>query len=621
MLYRLLEYAKRVGLVAEPGFSPKLARWAIVCDRDGNFEKVVELGAAGEKKNPGMRFPKCPDYTFSEMKAGGEDKAHFFLESAATVTLLEEDESSEKTRNKHEYFRRMLREAAKKLPELEPVSEMLGQAPALRAIRADMKKLKARPTQPVTFRVGQRFPLSDSYWHEWWREHRADLRSRMAKAKRTNTGEVMMRCFLTGEMVKPALVLGKIRGLSSTAGGMSVGNTLVGFDKEAFRSYGLEHSHNAAMSETAWKACEDSLNRLLSDPGANHFLAGMHVVHWYNRALACKDPFDQLFGEEQLEEFAQDQAAKLLQSVRTGERSDLGDAEYYILLLSGTGGRVMVRGWQEGRFEELAASVAQWFSDLKITSISGTKEAKPPKIESVITSILPERNDRRYDDWIKPVTRLRQTLWEAAVRGRGIPREAVAQIIVQFRSFCVSGGMDDLLARQPKAKNWKELKARLYCRMALIRAYHLRKNVNMQRSGDMNVELKPYLNPDHPASAYHCGRLMAVLAQLQRAALGDVGANVIQRYFAAASTTPALVFGRLVRNAEFHKDKLAPGLAYLYERRLAEIMSKLHDRIPPTLTLEEQSLFALGYYQQIAATFAEIAARANRSSGNNKEED
>ncbi len=34
---------------------------------------------------------------------------------------------------------------------------------------------------------------------------------------------------------------------------------------------------------------------------------------------------------------------------------------------------------------------------------------------------------------------------------------------------------------------------------------------------------------------------MAVLAELQKAALKDVGAGVVQRYYAAASTTPALV--------------------------------------------------------------------------------
>ena len=112
--------------------------------------------------------------------------------------------------------------------------------------------------------------------------------------------------------------------------------------------------------------------------------------------------------------------------------------------------------------------------------------------------------------------------------------------------------------------------------------------------------MKPYLNEEHPAPAYHCGRMMAVLAKLQQAALGNVGAGVVQRYYAAASTTPALVLGRLVRGGQFHLNKLEPGLAHWYEEKLGSIAAQLGDSVPQTLTLEEQSLFALGYYQQLA---------------------
>ena len=108
------------------------------------------------------------------------------------------------------------------------------------------------------------------------------------------------------------------------------------------------------------------------------------------------------------------------------------------------------------------------------------------------------------------------------------------------------------------------------------------------------------LTEDHPSTAYQCGRLMAVLAGLQRSALPNVGAGVVQRYYASASATPALVLGRLTRMAQFHLAKLQPGLAYWYESRLSEIWSHLGDSVPKVLSLEEQSLFALGYYQQIA---------------------
>lgn len=110
-----------------------------------------------------------------------------------------------------------------------------------------------------------------------------------------------------------------------------------------------------------------------------------------------------------------------------------------------------------------------------------------------------------------------------------------------------------------------------------------------------------YLNKEHTSTAYQCGRLLAILADLQRSALGDVGAGVVQRYYVAASQTPGLVVGRLVANAKNHLDKLDGGLAYWYENQIGEIMGHIHDAVPATLDLEGQTMFALGYYQQLAA--------------------
>ncbi|MCX8052382.1 MAG: type I-C CRISPR-associated protein Cas8c/Csd1, partial [Armatimonadetes bacterium] len=61
---------------------------------------------------------------------------------------------------------------------------------------------------------------------------------------------------------------------------------------------------------------------------------------------------------------------------------------------------------------------------------------------------------------------------------------------------------------------------------------------------------------------------------------GDIGADVIQRYYAAASSTPGAVLGRLVRLSQFHLGKLEPGLARWYEKRIAQVWSKIKDNIP-----------------------------------------
>ena len=113
--------------------------------------------------------------------------------------------------------------------------------------------------------------------------------------------------------------------------------------------------------------------------------------------------------------------------------------------------------------------------------------------------------------------------------------------------------------------------------------------------------MQPYLNPEHPDPAYQCGRLLAVLAKLQQAALGDVGSGIVQRYYPAFSQAPALYLGRLVGNARNHLAKLpSQDDRDTFNRHLEEIHGRLLDAAPATLGLEGQGLFALGYYQQLA---------------------
>lgn len=109
-----------------------------------------------------------------------------------------------------------------------------------------------------------------------------------------------------------------------------------------------------------------------------------------------------------------------------------------------------------------------------------------------------------------------------------------------------------------------------------------------------------HLNLESKDSAYLCGRLFAVFDRLQYLALGQVGAGVAERYYASASVTPALVMGRLFRNAQFHLAKAGGGVAENVRKDFEEISCALGEQFRPTLTLEEQGRFALGYYHQKA---------------------
>lgn len=602
MLEALISY--NTGQI-ESGYKPKDVRWAICCDESGRFLEVIELGDVTEKNNRGQKFLKCPDFNFTEMKAQGVTKSHFLVETAEVVTLHSKKPDDRKLREKHGYFFNLLRDAGKIVPELAALAGQIEPPDVLARIRERLTALKAKPTDKATFRIGNHYPVESTAWHQWWQ----DFRSGLEKKGQGPTKPV--RCFITGKLVEPMRVAPKISGLADV-GGIASGDALCSFKQESFCSYGFEQAYNAAISEDASNAYRAALNELIEKHSQR--LAGAKVIHWFKKkdVLIGDDPLAWLEESKELQELsAQQRARELLTAIRTGKRPDLADNIYYAVTLSGAAGRAMVRDWMEGQFEELVTNVLDWFDDLAIVrlNLSDLGHVRSPNIEAVITSLLqPRKPNQNYSDWIKPIGSERLQLWRAALRGDFIPHNVLSRLVVLNRIFHSTCQLEGAL----KSKNAIEVyitTSLLRIRMGLIKAYHLRK----ERKGGvtMSKDLRPYLNDEHPHPAYHCGRLMAVLAGLQRAALGDVGAGVVQRYFAAASSTPALILGRLTRNSQAHLNKLSGGMAYWFEEKIAGIWGRIRDALPKTLTLEEQSLFALGYYHQMADLRSKTTENSN----------
>ena len=108
-------------------------------------------------------------------------------------------------------------------------------------------------------------------------------------------------------------------------------------------------------------------------------------------------------------------------------------------------------------------------------------------------------------------------------------------------------------------------------------------------------------NPEYYELPYCCGAMLAVYGAIQTAAMGEVNASVIDRYYGSAIQTPALVMGTLSHRAKNHLSNISGGARYYYETILSDLTSKIGNRhLPTTLNLEQQSEFSLGYYQMIA---------------------
>lgn len=569
MLNLLLEYAKTHNLVTEPGFTSKQVRWAIEVSSDGKATTVIPLGDAGAMKNHGRTFSWCPDLSQPELVGGTTERCHFLIETAQVIALIFKDDEEQDVRvriqNKHQYFVRQLRDASTALPGLLIAAEVLAAEDGLQRLRQEMQQLKVKPADKVTLRIDGEFPLDGDAWHDWWRQYRKGLSTHGA-------AKPIVPCFATGRLVQPAATHPLITGLVNV-GGQPTGDRLICFDKESSQSYCFEQSANAAVGEAAAAAYRAALNDLLCSHSRR--VGGTKLAYWFRDSIPeVDDPLMAILGDDlpdedrsSQERDALRQVAELMAGIEAGKRPELLRNRYYAITLSGAAGRIMVRDWMDGDFGELVRNVVAWFHDLQIVHRDGHGLAPPPKFYAVLGATV-----RELDDLTPPFV---AKMWRVAVRREPIPGTALAACL---RRFYV------------KVLDAESIN---HACMGLIKAYHIRKG------GNMDTGLRPHLNEEHPHPAYHCGRLMAVLAALQRAALGDVGAGVVQRYYAAASATPGLVIGRLVRTGQFHLGKLDGGLAHWYEDKLGAISVRIGDAAPVTLNLEEQSLFALGYYQQL----------------------
>lgn len=584
MLEYLLEYADRKGLAPEPGFKSKTIKFALDFTAEGSFLGVLSLGEDGKG-----RVLRCPDLSQPELLAlkGG---CHFLTEAASNVALLLKDNTPKKdvikANEKHAYFVGLLNQAASVIPSLAAIASTLQNQETLAEIQEQLSESKVKETDAVSLRVNGELVLEDRRWYPWWRDFRGTL-------NRKTAGNEMV-CFASGTVSVPAATHPKVS--ASSIGGQSSGSTLVSFDKDSFGSFGLKQSANAAVSEAAATAYRDAINHLILNSPT---VAGSKPLYWYDCEVAGdEDVLAFLLEPASLKEATALQAARsVLTAIRSGaapNRSQLATSSYYCCTVTGTAGRVMVRDWMTGQFEQLAVAVATWFDDLSIVGNDGRGLAKEPAIGRVVECLLPVRRPaQNYDDWMKPVKSMLPQLWRAALNPQmGIPYNAMSAVVLQHRTYVQTQGNSRLTLEN---------------RMAVLKAYLLRSS----RLKGEKIIMTAFLEPNHPSAAYQCGRLLAVLAALQQRALGLVNAGVIERYYGSASATPALVLGRLTRTSQFHLNKLDSGLARWYDGRIAEIWAAIQHDVPRTLGMEDQSLFALGYYHQKAADAASLSEKRN----------
>jgi len=242
---------------------------------------------------------------------------------------------------------------------------------------------------------------------------------------------------------------------------------------------------------------------------------------------------------------------------------------FYILGLSPNASRISVRFWNVSTVGEISDRIGQHFRDFSIVK---NYESDPgyPALWQLLRETAAQGDSRN----ISPL--LGGQLMQAILTGQPYPRTLLTGVLLRIRA--------------DKKIN--------YFRAAMIKAY-LTRNFKMEVKREMDIESK--------SIGYRLGMLFSVLEKAQEEAISGASATIKDRFFGAASATPGRVFPILLKGVQNNISKLRKtaetrGRSIYFDKLIIEITSKLSS-FPKTLSLEEQGMFALGYYHRRGVFF------------------
>ena len=576
MLKSLYDYAVRNGLTLPPGYVSKTVKaYIALSSKNEDFVAVIP--------SDGKEIP-APDIG---SLANGTDKSNVLLEKRSVIFPTE-------ITAKSSFFLNAMKDAAQYEPLLLPCIRAIENHECSERIRQLLDREKVKPGDRISFQVDFKNILECDAIKSWWAEYRKQFSA--------NDKEQLERCLITGDLTMPLRTAGVVTGLY-TVGGHARGDAVICFDKAAFESYDLKQAANAPVSEEAMSAVNIALAALLKKAPV---LTGMKVVHWYDCDVpAQEDPFPILMDtafeiddaeeteDSDEEEEAQQEKAQtaeqrfraLVEAVESGASITPLDAQYHILMLSGAGGRVMIRRYERGTYGELVSALKQWEEELRLTNTNETGDLPSCKLKARFVRLLKyQKGDRKvFQRMDKELSALGPAVLQAILNGKApLPDSIAARALNHIRSKMMEADDDSQRDHfDPIAEQW-------------LKAWLIR---NQNKGG----KIMSTYNPEYYELPYCCGALLAVYGAVQIAAMPEVNASVIDRYYGSAIQTPALVMGTLSHRAKNHLSNLSGGKRHYYETILSELSSRIGGHhLPTTLNLEQQSEFALGYYQMIA---------------------
>lgn len=382
-------------------------------------------------------------------------------------------------------------------------------------------------------------------------------------------------CLVTGKLAPIARLHNPVKGVNAKP------TPFTSVNLSAFESYGKEQGFIFPVGEQVMFEYTTALNTLLA--GENRFRIGdVTAICWSAKPTPLEEYLASLIsgGGKDNPDAHIDAVKSLYKSLYNGKYTEPdGKEKFYLLGLSPNSARIVVRFWHETTVAALSESIAAWYDDLQM--VRGENSPYPeymPLPRLLGNLVLDGKMENLPSDLIAQIT-------DAALNNRVLP---VSLLQAALR------------------RNKAEQKI-TYGRASLLKAY-INRAIRAGRLKNMK-ELTMSLDRNRQDIGYVLGRLFAVLEKTQAEANPGLNATIADRYFGSASSTPIAVFGTLMRLLPHHLNKLEfEGRAVQLQWEIRQILEHCQ-KFPNHLNLEQQGLFAIGYYHETQFLFTKDALK------------
>ena len=373
---------------------------------------------------------------------------------------------------------------------------------------------------------------------------------------------------------------------------------IVGIQKNSgYDSYKKEQAYNAPISVKGEYAYTTALKHLIHSTSNHVVSSDTTILFWAQRKEGSFD-FEQEFPwiiSPQKDD--PDKSVKaveaLYKAVESGQFPLEEDNKFYVLgLAAPTPARIAIRFWKVGTVRKFGERILHHFNDLEI--IKADYERKYCTLNELLASTSIETKDKKKQNivyfrgkYYDVLPNLGSEIVASILDGRPYPITLFHQCIRRIRAE---------VARKDKSGKLIENVTRP--RAAILKAYMNRIN----RTSNHNFkEVLMALDKENKDVGYVLGRLFALLERIQEESAKPrrLNSTIRERYYGSFSSSPIAVMPLLLKLKNHHLAKVEGGLKNWFEGKLKEVIDLLEPiNIPAHLTLEQQALFAVGYYHQ-----------------------